>query len=113
VKIRRLLTAVCLLAALTGIVSASPRNAVAASAGGPVVVVNFNSVIDEVAVRYLGGALHDAQNAKAEVVIIKMSTPGGSVDSMRSIVSDIFASPVPVVVWIGPSGAAQLRPAPS
>jgi membrane-bound serine protease (ClpP class) len=105
VKIRRLLTAVCLLAALTGIVSASPRNAVAASAGGPVVVVNFNSVIDEVAVRYLGGALHDAQNAKAEVVIIKMSTPGGSVDSMRSIVSDIFASPVPVVVWIGPSGA--------
>jgi len=43
-------------------------------------------------VRYLGGALHDAQNAKAEVVIIKMSTPGGSVDSMRSIVSDIFAS---------------------
>ena len=103
--IRRLLVAACLMVGLAGLVSGPLRDAGAAPATGPVVVVNFNSVIDEVAVRYLGGALHDAQSAKAEVVIISMSTPGGSVDSMRSIISDIFASPVPVVVWVGPSGA--------
>jgi membrane-bound serine protease (ClpP class) len=34
-----------------------------------------------------------------------MDTPGGLVSSMRDIVSDIGASPVPVTVWIGPSGA--------
>jgi len=105
VKIRRLLTAVCLIAALVGIVSASTRDAAAAPASGPVVVINFDSTIDEVAVRYIGGALQKAEKDNAELVVIKMTTPGGSIDSMRTIVSDIFASPVPVAVWVGPSGA--------
>jgi membrane-bound serine protease (ClpP class) len=105
VTIRRLLTAACLVAALTGLASGRSSAAPATGVSGPVVVVHFNAAIDEVAVRYLGGALHDAKNAQAQVVIIEMSTPGGSVDSMRSIVSDIFASPVPVVVWVGPAGS--------
>lgn len=104
-KIRRLLTAVCLIAALVGIVSASTRDAAAAPASGPVVVVSFNSTIDEVAVRYISRALHQAEKDNAELVVIKMSTPGGSVDSTRKIVSDILDSRVPVAVWIGPSGA--------
>lgn len=104
-KLRRLLTAVCLIAASTGIVSASTRDADGAPASGPVVVVNFDLTIDDVAARYLSRALDDAAADEAELVVIKMSTPGGSVDSMRKIVSDIFDSPVPVAVWVGPSGA--------
>jgi membrane-bound serine protease (ClpP class) len=102
---RRLLVAVCLIAGLTGLVLGPSQGAVAAPAGGPVVVVHFSSAIDEVAVRYFRSAFHKAKNQDAELIVIKMTTPGGSVDSMRSIVSDIFASPVPVAVWVGPAGS--------
>jgi membrane-bound serine protease (ClpP class) len=90
---------------LTGFVLVASRDAGAAGSARPVVVVNFNTTIDEVATRYISSALKDAANADAELVVIKMSTPGGSVDSMRKIVSDIFASRVPVAVWVGPAGA--------
>jgi len=102
---RRLVTVACLALALAGLVLGPSRSAAAAPASKPVVVINFNSVIDEVAVRYIQGALHKAEKEDATLVVIKMTTPGGSVDSMRSIVSDMFASPVPVAVWIGPSGS--------
>jgi membrane-bound serine protease (ClpP class) len=105
VKIRRLLTAACLIAALTGIVSASTRDAGAAPKSGPVVVVHYNTTIDELGKRFLNGALHHAASEKAEVVIIQFNTLGGAITSMQEMVHDIFASPVPVVVWIGPSGA--------
>lgn len=91
--------------ALTGLVLSPSRSAGAAPAKGPVVVVNFKAAIDEVATRFIGGALHHAASENAQVVVIRVDTPGGSVDSMRTIVSDIFDSPVPVVVWVGPSGA--------
>jgi membrane-bound serine protease (ClpP class) len=88
-----------------GLSAIRSANAAPAAPSRPVVVVHFDSAIDEVAVRYIGGALEDAKNADAELVIIEMTTPGGSVDSMRSIVSDILDSPIPVAVWIGPPGS--------
>ena len=103
--IRRLLTAACLAGALAGLVCGSPGAAGTGSASGPVVVVRFDAPIDELGSRFLGGALHHAASENAQVIVIQLDTPGGSVDSMRTIVSDIFASPVPVVVWVGPSGA--------
>ena len=39
------------------------------------------------------------------VVIIELDTPGGLLDATRTIVTDIFASPVPVVVYVAPEGA--------
>ncbi len=103
--IRRLLTAACLTAALTGIVAAAARDAGAAPARRPVVVVNFKTTIDEVGRRYLHGALNKAESENAQVIVIVLDTPGGSIGSMRSIVSDMLASPVPIAVWVGPPGA--------
>ena len=102
---RRLLVAVCLLAGLTGLLLGPSRSAGAAAAGGPVVVVHYNADINELGKRFLGGALHHAASENAEVVVIQFNTLGGAITSMQSMVHDIFASPVPVVVWIGPSGA--------
>jgi membrane-bound serine protease (ClpP class) len=50
-------------------------------------------------------ALDDAADAGAEIVIIRLDTPGGLVDSTREIVKDITASPLPVVVYVSPDGA--------
>ncbi len=38
-------------------------------------------------------------------LVIVLDTPGGSLDATRTMVQDIMAAPVPVVVWIGPNGA--------
>jgi membrane-bound serine protease (ClpP class) len=105
VTIRRLLVAVCLTAGLAGLVLGPSQRAGALTVGGPVVVVHYNADINELGKSYLRGALHHAASEKAEVVIIQFNTLGGLITSMQSMVHDIFASPVPVVVWIGPSGA--------
>jgi membrane-bound serine protease (ClpP class) len=105
VTFRRLLVAVCLLAGVTGLVLGPSRGAGAAAKSGPVVVVHYNADINELGRRFLSGALHHAASENAEVVIIQFNTLGGSITSMQSMVHDIFASPVPVVVWVGPSGA--------
>src|SRR5688500_19977616 len=49
--------------------------------------------------------LQRAQSRAARLVVIKMDTPGGLDESMRHIIRDILASPVPVATFIAPSGA--------
>jgi membrane-bound serine protease (ClpP class) len=105
VKVGRLLIAVCLSAAVAGISLGSARKATAVSNTGPVVIVHYNSDINELGKRYLSGALHHAASENARVVIVELNTLGGAITSMQSMVGDIFDSPVPVVVWVGPSGS--------
>jgi len=106
VRFRRPLVAVCLLAGLTGLLLGPLGGASGASDRTPaVVVVHYNEDINELGKNFLRDALHHAASEKAGVVIIQLNTLGGSITSMQTMVGDIFASPVPVVVWIGPSGA--------
>ena len=103
--IRRLLTAACLVVAFTGLVSSPSGAAQKSAARGPVVVVRYNADIDDLGARFLSGALKHAASENAQVAVVQLNTLGGSITSMQKMVGDIFASPVPVVVWVGPSGA--------
>jgi membrane-bound serine protease (ClpP class) len=49
--------------------------------------------------------LKEAARRGDRLLLIEMDTPGGLDSSMRGIVKDIFASPVPVAVFVAPSGA--------
>jgi membrane-bound serine protease (ClpP class) len=50
-------------------------------------------------------ALDHASAIKADAVVIEMSTPGGVMSSMREIMQAIVASPVPVIIYVTPSGS--------
>jgi membrane-bound serine protease (ClpP class) len=54
---------------------------------------------------WIGSALEDAADEGAPLAIIRLDTPGGSDESMREIVKDILAAPMPVVVYVSPNGA--------
>lgn len=50
-------------------------------------------------------ALEDAQRAKADLLVLKLDTPGGLDSAMREMIQAILASSVPVAIWVAPSGA--------
>lgn len=55
--------------------------------------------------RYVETAIKTASERNAEVLIFRIDTPGGLVDSMREIVAAILASPTPIVGFVAPPGA--------
>ena len=71
----------------------------------PVYVVNVEGVIDPVVARYINRAIGRAEDENAQCLIIQMDTPGGLVESMRTIVLKMENSTVPIVVYITPIGA--------
>ncbi|MCE5312499.1 MAG: nodulation protein NfeD [Nitrospiraceae bacterium] len=70
-----------------------------------VTVISIDSVINPVAAEYVNRSIKKASASGSEALIIELDTPGGLDTSMRLIVKDIFASEVPVVVFVSPSGA--------
>jgi membrane-bound serine protease (ClpP class) len=70
-----------------------------------VIVVDVDRVIAPITAEIVNRALDQAERERAELVLIRLNTPGGLLDSTRTIVSRMVASPVPVVTWVGPSGA--------
>ena len=67
--------------------------------------ISVDGAIGPATARYVKDALTKASERHAEVVVLRMNTPGGLSTSMREIISDVLASRVPVVGYVAPSGA--------
>ena len=74
-------------------------------AEGSVVKISLDGVIHPIAEEYVSRAIDHAEAEHASAVLIELRTPGGLMDSMRGIIEKILASKVPVIVYVGPSGA--------
>jgi membrane-bound serine protease (ClpP class) len=72
---------------------------------GEVRLLTINGVINPLTARYLERGLREATDAQAQVVVVRLNTPGGLESSMREMTLGILASPIPVVVYVAPSGA--------
>jgi len=70
-----------------------------------VIAVKVNGVINPVSSEFIIKSLSKAKAVHAEAVVIQLDTPGGLDISMRSIVKEISASTVPVIVYVSPVGA--------
>ncbi|MCA1376181.1 MULTISPECIES: nodulation protein NfeD [unclassified Bradyrhizobium] len=68
-------------------------------------VVSIDGAIGPASASYVREALATASERRAEVVLLRMNTPGGLNSSMREIIADVLASPVPVIGYVAPSGA--------
>jgi len=70
-----------------------------------VLKIVVHDTIQPISDEFIGRALDQAAREHDEAVLIELGTPGGLVDSTRSIVQKILASPVPVIVYVAPSGS--------
>jgi len=73
--------------------------------GGEVAIIELEGPINPGAAAFLTRGLEDAEKQGAELIIIRLDTPGGLVPSMRTMVKGIMNSTVPVVVYVAPKGA--------
>jgi membrane-bound serine protease (ClpP class) len=77
----------------------------AEAAPAPVASVQIDGVISPVTLRLVEMALTRAQADKAQALVIQLDTPGGLERSMRAICQRLLNAEIPVIVWVGPTGA--------
>ena len=91
--------ALLLAAASTGYLRALPPDP------STVVVAELDGIIHPIAAEYLTGAIDDADRSNAVLLVVVLRTPGGLLESTRTIVSRMITSRAPVVVFVAPSGS--------
>lgn len=70
-----------------------------------VMSIDINGAISPASASFIKRAITKAEHENAQCLIIHLNTPGGLLKSTRQIVTDILDSPIPVIVYVYPSGA--------
>jgi membrane-bound serine protease (ClpP class) len=77
----------------------------APSAGNTIVVADYDGIIHPIAAEFFDEVLAHADTSGARATVFVLRTPGGLLDSTRTMVSRMIAARAPVVVYIAPSGS--------
>lgn len=70
-----------------------------------VLKIVIHDTIHPITTEFIGRAVDTAASQHDDALLIQLQTPGGLADATREIISKIVASPVPVIIYVAPSGA--------
>jgi membrane-bound serine protease (ClpP class) len=76
----------------------------ACAARADVLKIVVNDTIHPIVVERVDRAIQEAQRTHADALLIEISTPGGLMTSMEEIIHKVLDSPVPVIIYVTPSG---------
>jgi membrane-bound serine protease (ClpP class) len=94
-----------LAAVLAGAVVALSSAQTAETGGSRVaLLIEIDGAIGPATAHHVKDGLAAAAERRAEIVILRLNTPGGLATSMREIIADVLASKVPVAGYVAPSG---------
>jgi membrane-bound serine protease (ClpP class) len=68
-------------------------------------LIKIDGAIGPTTASYISRSIDEAQTQQAQCLVIQLNTPGGLLDSTQTIVQSFLGSPVPVVVYVAPTGA--------
>lgn len=71
----------------------------------PAFLLKIKGAIGPATQDFIHKEINQAIVEKAPAIIFQLDTPGGLSDSMREIIQDILASPIPIITYVAPSGA--------
>lgn len=75
------------------------------TARGEVLKIVVDDTIQPMEAEFIGRAIQEAQKTHAEAILIEINTPGGLMNSMNDITQKVLGSPVPVIIFVTPSGS--------
>lgn len=101
----RMVQATLVAAIAAAVQFAPPKLLPAQEVGRPALMIEIDGAIGPATSRYVKEALTTAGEQRADVVILRLDTPGGLSTSMREIIADVLGSSVPVIGYVAPSGA--------
>ena len=99
------LSPLCLLLSVVILLRLPSVRADEHSAGPLVLELGLDGEVEPILATYIDEGLADAARRHAALVLITMDTPGGLSDSMKDMIQHILVSPVPVAVYVSPTGA--------
>jgi membrane-bound serine protease (ClpP class) len=76
----------------------------AASAAPKAIAVDVDGVVHPITAEIVAGAIAQAKQENASLVLVRLNTPGGLMDAMETTIQEMLASPIPVVTYVTPSG---------
>ena len=94
--LKKILLPLVIIVALSAIVSAQ---------GDFIYLLKVDGIINPASAGYIVRGIDKAEQDGASCLVIEMDTPGGLMESMRSIVKRMLGSRVPIIVYVAPSGS--------
>ncbi len=99
-SVRRIIVSLLLTAAVVSVATSS-----VSAQQQRIHIITVEGVISPVTADYIDYELRRAEKEGAEVLVIRLDTPGGLMQAMRSIIKSELGAEIPVVMYVAPSGA--------